>query len=262
VVFAPLLGRIPPDSLEAGTVALSLARLPGRRLNAHSRYEFRLHHDFSRANSTEVRRVLLRAVTYLTSASIALVLTGHQNAALRPNAVPWMLLGRSEAMSWIEPVKWLADKLMERAKDKKATARDRFDRVAAYFEELAKCLEGMLKKFKENKVPHAEGNQLDILINNFSSVVFSIYAKQNDEDSKRVQAMLSELVRTAKDALNEDDQMLASGQRERSTKISGPRRKEVLKDLRLRRSNFLENLERTIGRLRGLAAALRGRPTR
>jgi hypothetical protein len=28
VVFAPLLGRIPPEILEAGTVTFSLARLP------------------------------------------------------------------------------------------------------------------------------------------------------------------------------------------------------------------------------------------
>jgi aminopeptidase C len=143
---------------------------------------------------------------------------------------------------WVESVKWLADKLMESRRDKKASTRDQWDRVAAYFEQLASCLESMLVKFKASEIPRIEGNQLNTLISHFAEVVHSIYSKDDDKDRETTHAMLSELYQTSQSALYFDMNMPDD---------------YYEKKYQDEKHEFFKDLERTIGRYLGLAAALR-----
>jgi hypothetical protein len=75
---------------------------------------------------------------------------------------------------------WLADKLLQRSRDKIADQRnaaadlkEKRERVAKYFEEIASTLEEMLSKFREREVPRIAGNKLDVLLADFNRVVHS-----------------------------------------------------------------------------------------
>jgi hypothetical protein len=145
----------------------------------------------------------------------------------------------------IGSVQWLADKLLQRSKDKKAARTEKCERVAAYFTEIANTLEGMLEKFRESKIPRIEGNQLDVLLRDFDRVLTPVYDRSKDDDREAVSGMLADLLRTANEAKYEDALLISSGH------------SQPTEDFKRDRRTLLEDLERTIGKYRGVAASLR-----
>src|ERR1022692_3873768 len=93
----------------------------------------------------------------------------------------------------LQTLTWLADKLLERGRDRDRKARDQWDRVATYFDQIGETLEKMVASFKMKEIPRVEGNTLAILIQQFDRVVHSIYSPNEDADKMEVHAMLSEL---------------------------------------------------------------------
>jgi hypothetical protein len=140
---------------------------------------------------------------------------------------------------------WLGNHLAQPNRFSPHEARERWDRVAEYFTDLADCLEQMIAKFRSNELPRVEGNRLNTLIMHFDDVVHSAYSKDVDADRKQVHVMLSELYQIAEKALNADMQHIAIG-------YFGPEWTD-------RRSAFMASLQRAVGKYRGLATVLRAK---
>jgi len=146
----------------------------------------------------------------------------------------------------VKALTWLADKLMEKGRERDKKAREHWDRVADYFDQIAETLEKMIESFRQKKIPRIQGNKLNELIGNFDEVVHSIYSPDEDEDREKSFEALAELYRTAEEATNEDIQHLAIGYFGDDT-MHGSSADRIAK------------FERVAGKYRGLAVALRAK---
>jgi hypothetical protein len=139
-------------------------------------------------------------------------------------------------------IQWLADKILQRGVQKKTEIKEKRDRVASYFDDLAGTLESILSSFRNNEIPRIAGNNLNELLGNFSRVVHSIYIDRDGSDKDEIHRMLSELYQTAERCRNYDMLMIGKGYFGENDPL---------------RVNLLADLERAIGRYRGLASSLR-----
>jgi len=149
-------------------------------------------------------------------------------------------------MSWIFDIaKLFTDKIGESVRNREVRDRVKWDRVADYFDNIANCLKGMVEQFRLFKIPREHGKELEELARNFERVAYSIYSRKNKKDKAEVGELKSLMDTLVKHATNQHQQLRAA----KDSKLDPATLKQG--------EQLIEDMERAIGRFRGLAKTLR-----
>jgi hypothetical protein len=160
---------------------------------------------------------------------------------------------------------WIIEKILQLKKENKNISTEKWERLAQYFEEIAKCIELMLADFYQGKIPRVEGNKLEVLVDELPNVLSSVYnPNSNTEDKDKIQTLkknLSQVIETdiiqiaKKLDIDIASQNISDFDLLNNNRLQ--RNRHILKQLQ--KSEEIKAMQRFSGKFKGLSIAIRAR---